>query len=80
MQFGTQRANRGAQPAQPLLDLLERQLTHQTGNGQCQLGHDLAVGRSREASLQLDQPVHCCFHVAVVAADDTDIVTVMADR
>src|SRR5260370_299086 len=68
------------QLAQALLDLLERLVAHQAGDGQRQFGDHLAVRRRHGAALDLDQPVHRHGHIRIGATDDADIVAVVADR
>ena len=72
-------SGRLAQRVERVADGLEGAVAHQAGDRQRQLGPDRAVGRHHEAALDLDQAVHGRRHVAVVGADDADVVAVVAD-
>ena len=69
-----------AERKQRVADGLERAVAHQAGDRQRQLGPDRAVGGHDKAALERDDAVDRHRHVAVVGADDADVVAVMPDR
>ncbi len=69
-----------AERKQRVADGLERAVAHQARDGQRQLGPDRAVGDHDKAALERDDAVDRDRHVAVVGADDADVVAVVPDR